>query len=211
MLIQDDRRIVEVKTANQYMADKWGEEGSDVVPEEYMLQCVHYMIVEAVPVVDMPVLIGGQDFRIYTIEYDKEVAEMVIEYEHEFWHEHVLKKIPPQPTSGKDVETLYAIDNGLSLMATEEQVKQVHELRDLKETIKTLGEREEELKDGLKIVLGEHSALVLVDEENKPLVTWKRSKDSKKFNAARLKEDDPELHEQYVDVVSGSRRFVVKK
>lgn len=204
----DENRLVEVKTANQYMTDKWGDEGTDDVPEEYLLQCVHYMVVTGVFVVDIPVLIGGQDFRIYTVEYEKELADMLIKRESEFWHNHVLKKIPPPPMSGQDVETLYAIDNGLALMATEDQVKRVHELRDLKRTIKDLGDREVELKDELKIVLGENTALV--DEDNKALVTWKRSKDSRKFNAKRLKEEEPDIHEQFMDTTPGSRRFLVK-
>ena len=111
--IKDEKRIVEVKTANQYMADKWGEEGTDQVPDEYLVQGVHGMIVAKVYICDIPVLIGGQDFRTYTVEYDKELAQMVIDREHDFWHNHVKAKIPPPPQSGKDVETLFAIDNGL--------------------------------------------------------------------------------------------------
>ena len=40
-------------------------------------------------------------------------------------------------------------------------------------------------------------------------VSWKRSKDSKVFNAALLQQDHPEIAQAYMDTKPGSRRFLL--
>lgn len=95
-LSEDGRVLVEVKTAGLRGADRWGDEGTDEVPEEYRLQVAHYCVVRPdVEVAFIPVLIGGQDFRIYEIPRDRELEEMLVDLEHDFWTRHVLTGEPP--------------------------------------------------------------------------------------------------------------------
>ena len=50
---------------------------------------------------DIAVLIGGNDFRIYTVKRDLDLEKLIIDKEKEFWHEHVLaKRMPPIDASG---------------------------------------------------------------------------------------------------------------
>jgi len=60
--ITDSGRLVEIKTARS--ADGWGEAGTDEVPQEYLIQVQHYLAVTALPVADVAVLFGGQEFRL---------------------------------------------------------------------------------------------------------------------------------------------------
>ena len=79
-------RALECKTANQYLSGKWGESGSDMVPEHYLLQCQHYMaLLPKVEVFDLAVLIGGQDFRVYHIPRDEGLIDSLITLETRFW------------------------------------------------------------------------------------------------------------------------------
>ena len=54
-----------------------GEPGTDEIPDYYMTQVQHYLAVTGVKTADVAVLIGGNDFRIYTIEADEELQSFV--------------------------------------------------------------------------------------------------------------------------------------
>lgn len=85
-------RVVELKTSRS--ADGWGEPGSDHVPESYIVQVHHQMAVADAWVADIAVLIGGSDFRVYTVERNQLLAERIMEIELAFWR-RVQKEEPP--------------------------------------------------------------------------------------------------------------------
>ena len=58
------------------------------------------------------------------------------------------------------------------------------------------------------IALGERDTLV--DLTGKPLVTWKQSKASAKFDVNAFKTDFEETYKAYLREVPGSRRFLIK-
>ena len=90
--VTDCGRLYEGKTARY--PDGWGEPGSDEIPQPYMVQVQHLMIVTGLVVADVAVLIGGQDFRLYEIPADPELQELIVDGEHEFWR-HVETRTAP--------------------------------------------------------------------------------------------------------------------
>lgn len=91
MAAQIDRDIVgtkkqlECKTASFMLRDTWGKPGTDEVPERYLLQTQHALAVTGNEVCDLAVLIGGQDYRVYTIPRDDGLIGSLIMLEHDFW------------------------------------------------------------------------------------------------------------------------------
>lgn len=117
----DDDRIYEGKTARS--SDGWGEPSTDQVPEHILFQTHHYLCVTQRHVADVAVLIGGSDFRIYTIESDPEFNEMLIEGEHSFW-QSVLSGFAPDPAFTEEsarvmLRKLFPGTNGKTLEADE--------------------------------------------------------------------------------------------
>jgi len=96
--IVGENAILECKTAGQFMAKYWSTDGGEALPEDYLLQCAHYAEVLDVDTVYVAVLIGGRDFRMYHYKRNPRLAETIIAAEHNFWHNHVLKRIAPEPT-----------------------------------------------------------------------------------------------------------------
>ena len=86
-------RVFEAKTARS--ADGWGEPGTDAIPQAYVLQCQHLMLVTAIPVCDVAVLIGGSDFRQYTLEADAELQELLLDGLADFWSGVQTETPPP--------------------------------------------------------------------------------------------------------------------
>lgn len=110
--LRERTRVLEVKTANANEAHRWGEEGTDEVPEEYLLQvawyCGHGLAVGAVdePLADVAALVAG-DLRVYTLPHDSELFGVVTERVERFWVDHVEARKPPEPTVlPNDVEAI---------------------------------------------------------------------------------------------------------
>ncbi|GJH31410.1 YqaJ viral recombinase family protein [Paraburkholderia hospita] len=97
-VIEGVRRGLECKNVDSmaYRMGEWGEPGSDQVPEHYLMQCHHYMIVLDYPEWDLAACVGGNSLVTYTIRRDAELEEMILEGEHEFW-QRVEKHEAPEP------------------------------------------------------------------------------------------------------------------
>lgn len=106
---QQDGRIVEIKTSR--FGDGFGEPGTDEVPEDYLVQTQHQMAVLDAQVADVPVLIGGSDFRVYTVRRNEALIADIVKIESDFWN-RVLERRPPapdwrHPSTPKLIEKLY--------------------------------------------------------------------------------------------------------
>ena len=90
------RRGLECKNVDglAFRYGEWGEPGTDQVPDEYLLQCHHYMTVLDYPEWHLAACVGGNSLRTYIIERDPATSEMLIEQEHAFW-QHVERDEAP--------------------------------------------------------------------------------------------------------------------
>ena len=195
-------RVLEVKTARS--AEKWGEPGSDEIPEHYRPQVEHYMAVTGLLVADVAVLIGGQDFRIYEVPADKELQELIIEQEAAFW-EMVEKGTPPEVTNYADVKARFGkMSRAVTVEADRMTVAAVEKLRELKD----LAKQEEILKAHIMKHLGE--ADTLVDDAGNVLCTWKLSKPTKRLDTKALQAEMVEVYQKFLKEGDPSRRFLIK-
>lgn len=69
--------VLELKTAHN--ADGWGEPGTDEIPVYYRAQVLWQMSAVGVNVADVAVLIGGSDYREYTVRLDVRDLNVMIE------------------------------------------------------------------------------------------------------------------------------------
>ena len=148
-----------------------GEDGSDEVPEHYLLQVAHYLAVTGYTWAKLAVLIGGRDFRVYDLPRDDELIDMLTEIEHKFWVEHVEARIPPDPHSLADLNALYRRDDGNDLIATSECQADTLQLKAIKAEIKKLEALGKDCEKRIKTEMGKASRLL--DANGLPLATWK--------------------------------------
>lgn len=204
-LVSGEPRIVEVKTART--SDGWGPEGTDVIPDEYLIQTHHYMTALEVPVADVAVLIGGSDFRIYTVKHDPEFSALLVDKEREFWA-MVEERIAPEPSSYEDAQSLYRKSIAKGKVATDEILEAVLILRRVKQDMKEIEAEEERLKTEIATFLGEHDTLL--DANGNRLATWKGQAGRKTIDAKTLEKLHPEIYAAVVKEGSPSRRFLLK-
>lgn len=120
--IVGEDRGVEIKNVGSFAAKDWGDPGTDQIPDYYLPQPHTYMIVKGYPRWVVSAYFGGSDLRLYDIEADKEFAEIIIERTHYFWHENVLKGVPPEfdpshPAAPAALKRLYPGTDGRELEA----------------------------------------------------------------------------------------------
>lgn len=88
---------LECKNVDRSQAHRWGDVGTDEVPDEYALQCQWAMHVTGLARWDVAALIGGNEFRHYTLHRDEALIAMLVEQMTAFWVDHVQAGVPPDP------------------------------------------------------------------------------------------------------------------
>ncbi len=96
----DGAAALEVKTTSDRNRHRWGDTGTDAVPEEYLCQVQWQMMVSGLPVAYIAVLIGGVTFRWYRIERSQALIEALAETGEKFWRDHVIGGKPPPTEPG---------------------------------------------------------------------------------------------------------------
>ena len=203
--ITEGGRGLEIKTSRS--SAEWGEEGTDEVPEPYVIQCQHYMEVADLEVFDIATLFAGSDFRIYEVPRDRELQALMIEREAEFWA-MVESKTPPEPVNYADVVKRFATSRAATVTATPEVAAEVEVLRQLKMSGKEAEAREEQARFVVLQALGE--ADTLVDGEGNTLLTYRQTKDVERFDTKEFEGAYPDLHQQFLVLRPGGRRLLLK-
>jgi putative phage-type endonuclease len=202
-------RILECKTANPFSSGDWGEIGSDEVPMSYLCQCIWYMAIANINKVDLAVLFGNSDFRIYEISRDLELESTILQKANFFWNEHVLRDIPPPAQSEADCQTLFCKgDPNKSLEAQSETLELSRRLVLLNSEIST---REEAISSIKQAIMSQMGAAETLTYQGKVLATWKAPKPSFRLDSKRLELEHPEIASNYKIPVQNSRRLVIKE
>lgn len=218
-VVKSDNAIVEFKTSCLTSKDEWGDELTDNIPKHYLLQVHHYLLIhEACEKVYVPVFRGSNDmlqilanlvkkygvdfnllddvdikFKLYVVQkgelHAKLGALMIGKYK-EFWNEHVLRRITPKWTCYEDIKLLFPQSKKEEVVADEEVVKVIENIK-----------RKKAVVDGLEADIEKDKAYVcdklreaskLVDANGKNLVNWYTVK-RKNFDIEAFKEQYGEV------------------
>lgn len=202
----------EGKTASAFAAmdaAEWGEEGTDLVPPSYLVQCTTYMALTGCQAWDLAVLFGNQEVRVYHLQRDRELEAEIIARAAEWWNRYVIADVPPAPTCDADVRALFPTSAaGKTIEAVEETLTMLEALRKAKAEIKALEETADTAALAIKALLGDAEALTL---NGKPLVTWKSSKPAQRFDTSAFKEAHPDLYTAFLKAGEPARRFLIKE
>ena len=87
---------LECKAVGMRKSREWGDSGTDEVPRYYRVQSEWYRSIFGFPVWEMVVLIGGQDFRVYTLPKSERLENHMLEKAERFWTHNVQGDNPPR-------------------------------------------------------------------------------------------------------------------
>lgn len=196
---------LECKTVSAYNKDRWADGG---IPVHYLLQCYHYMIVTGCRTWYLAAVILGQDFQYRRIEYEEETAQNLIALESDFWNNHVRPRHMPDPDGSKSCDEVleqYFRQRGkaeaIELVGFDQKLERRQEIE---ETMKLLETEKRQIDQEIKVFMGDHP--VASNERFK--VTWQEVV-SNRLDSKRLKTEDPETYQKFLQE-SKSSRFTVK-
>jgi putative phage-type endonuclease len=200
------RGILECKTCSAYKNSEWGEEGSDQMPTEYLLQIAHYRYVLDVDFVDLAVLIGGNRYQCYTYVKNEKLENKMREKLCNFWKEHVVKNIPPEPANRRDAESLFRTGNDEKIIEADNELEDtLKKIANLKNSESEIEEEIKKLQDNVCAAMKDASAVINRDGEK--ICTW-RSICSKRFDTTLFKQKEPNLYSNFLKE-SSSRIFKI--
>ena len=205
-LVVGEAAGLECKTASAWKEDKWKD---GAVPDHYFIQCQHYMAVTGMEAWYIAVVILGRDFKWKRIGRDDDLIASLRIIEADFWNNHVVPRVLPDPDGSAiydDILEKYfhnvRKEHTVQLIGHDEALRRRGELDGL---IKKLSEEKNEIDQKLKLCMGE-SEYALSDRYR---VSWSGVTKSG-IDAKRLKEEKPEIYEEYRKTTE-YRRFTVRE
>jgi len=127
---------------------------------------------------------------------------------YEFWQNHIVTGIAPEPRTLADVELLFPKEiTGKSIEAVNYVADLVNEYKALSIDLKLLTDRKEELSEQIKIAFGDAEKMMFGDEV---IATYKANKDSIVFDAKKFQTEMPDVYSKYTKLRANSRVLRVK-
>ena len=197
---------LECKTASPYVAKQW-EDG--MVPPQYLAQCYHYMAVLNAKSWYIAVVIYGREFKFIKIERDEDVIQNLIKIESDFWKNHVMPQVMPEPDGSDAAERFISMrfakaskEMTMPLLGFDEKLKRREEIAELMDKLSV---EKKQIEQEIKVYMKDSE----IAENEHFLVSWKNSI-SNRLDSARLKSEMPEIYEKFLKSIQ-SRRFIVRE
>lgn len=191
--------------------EKWGDAWTDQFPEYYKAQLQVQMMVTGATFAHLAVMFSGQDFFIYSMEYDEDMAQKIIDATEEFWPFVERDKMPEADGSDEATEYIkseFARGDAAAVKdPTEEILEALKGLQKAKLDEKDAQDRKTEFENRIKLYMGDATAI-------KGVCTWKNNKDSVKTDweqvasvalASMSAEDQKKLVASYTTTKPGAR------
>lgn len=201
---EHDRVGLECKNASQYKAKEW--EGGQT-PEEYIVQCSHYMMVTNSPIWYLAVLIGGNDYAWRKLTRDAELEAYLFGIEQEFW-KLVEARMPPAMTEDGKLFGLEFRPEPPKIILPNELLPKIERYKELSAQIKIPEKELKALKDELNQIMevaDPECELFLCGD----LQLSRKKVPTKRFDTEALKKEDPETYGEYLKETT-QRRLTVK-
>jgi len=185
---------VEAKTSGLFGAlhPDWGEEGTDEIPEEYIVQVQTEMLCANANLCHVVAFLGGRGFQMYRVERNRQLTDILVARAVEFWEKHVKANIPPAD-SVPSIEVIKHIRR-----TPDKSVEIAPEVLAAwltsKEALKQAEAEEEGCKVGLLTAMGDAEAGLCGELGNVTFMSQTRSG----VDATRLKTEQPDVYQQFV-------------
>jgi putative phage-type endonuclease len=191
--VDTPRRGYEGKTA--FLSTGWGEEGTDEIPVDYVIQVQHYMVITALPVFDVCSLIHRR-FAYYEVPEDRELQEMIVEGEADFMRRVREGDPPPIDYTHRSalelLRRLYPGTNGKRMAANQLAIAKREAMEQMAEAEKNAKAEKDAAKAWLLDFMGEAALLAFPDGKAFRRQTTKRAAyavDATEYVDARMVKD----------------------
>lgn len=211
MIADVDRLVIgedaglECKTASAYNADKW-KDGD--IPLHYIMQCYHYMSVLNKKTWYIAAVILGREFTYRKLVWDDELIAGLIEAEKNFWYGHILPGTLPGPDGSKICDEVlnryFHTADKPELLKLDGFDEKLDRREQIAAEIGKLQEEQKQIEQEIKLYMKDHERAA----SERYRITWSNVS-STKLDTKRIKEEQPEIYRDYMQV-SSYRRFQIR-
>lgn len=192
-LTSDGKVIVEAKTAKDRIG--WGEEGTNNIPQDYLIQVMHYCLVMNASHADIIVLfINEKKYGHYRYERKEKWEEKLIAAERNFWNNHVLAENPPPITTIEQAKIAFPTSKLKEIFVNDKMVKICLRIEKLKRLRKKFKAMKESKELEVRLTMGLHE--IMKDVNGDGLYTW-TNQDDTRIDQTSLKAEDPEIAKKH--------------
>lgn len=207
--IKGKKAGVDAKNITFVRSGEWGEEGTDEIPRHLLFQCHHFLTLMDYDVWYIAALTGRSSFKVYTVERDAEMSELILHIDETFWKEHIEKRVPP-PMDGsyswrKYVERTHPKETSGVRPATSEESEWLRSLSAVTAQYKTAKEEKERLENSLAASIGGFAGLSCDFAK----VSYKHTNGRTNVDGEALKAAHPQIYSQFVTIGKSGRRLRV--
>lgn len=75
---------------------QFGDEFTDDIPTQYVVQAQHQLAVTELELVEVPVLMFGK-LRLYRVKRNDDLIRVIVDQTRDFWNKHILERVPVDP------------------------------------------------------------------------------------------------------------------
>lgn len=183
---------VEIKTVSPFAGRDWGDPESDEIPTHYAAQVQWGLMVTGRQTCVVGALFGADVMKPYLVERDEEVIAWLRQGAIDFWNNHVLAGVPPQPKTLADVLALHPRGTGTILHADERLTSLALTYRQAHAELKAREAEIDRLEFEIANAMRDATVLTL-DEKAKPVFVFK-PEEGPYLDQAKLKAEFPEAH-----------------
>lgn len=211
MIADVDRLVIgedaglECKTASAYNADKW-KDGD--IPLHYVMQCYHYMSVLNKKTWYIAAVILGREFTYRKLVWDDDLIAGLIEAEKNFWYGHILPGTLPGPDGSKICDEVlnryFHTADKPELLKLDGFDEKLDRREQIAAEIGKLQEEQKQIEQEIKLYMKDHERAA----SERYRITWSNVS-STKLDTKRIKEEQPEIYRDYMQV-SSYRRFQIR-
>lgn len=199
--------ILECKSTFSFTKE-WGEEYTSDVPLSYVTQMAWYAAILDKPKVELAAFAGTNAFRIYEYVRDHDFENMLIEAASKFWHENVLKMIPPEPVNNADLFHMHPDASDNPIVSSDDILQKYNQLLEIRKSIDIMNAEKNDLEFDIKKFMGDSG--VLQDPMGSTILTFKNTKPRKTFDSKAFRIDNPDLYSKYIKEGKSNRVFLIK-
>lgn len=156
LAVTSERQIflADVKAKGQNMQSKFGEEYTDDMPLDIKCQVALQRYLTGAIYVDVPVLFFPAAYKVYRYTANEAFEDYIMDKIISFWHDHILPKNPPAPTTKRDLDLLFPISNGLTIEVDAKFLSMAEEAKKFRQRISELTDMKDAYDLEIKKIMG---------------------------------------------------------
>lgn len=151
--------LLECKTTSWRMAQELGEEGSDYIPTEWLMQCQQQMAVAGVDLCHLAVLLDGRTLRTYQVRRHEKIIAQIVQVELELW-EKIDAGVAPLPNfeheaTAELLRSIHGVKTGKIIELPEDLAAEWERQKAMGQQISALQEEREAVRSKVLHAIGD--------------------------------------------------------